>query len=431
MTGDSKSPFELRLQVDFPQDVIFIEPPVPVSPLDTVRPQIQTELGKIYIYFSNFDAPVGNAPGDPSTSASTFYVHFIPGDVPPAVEQLLAAPSSELARGLIDDPFDPRIVELEKEHGFGIRVPEPPEEYKRRKHIESLLNELYGELERQSKAQCARIFSDPELSSYFTGMGKVIGTTTQSFLEILRLKYRQYLIPDRAEIHWTFGYWVLPESILSPDWIRRRKEGTTGVMDGNLINFDSGVSDANVDERVMPATKAFLDRILPSGESGDSPAVKPGDWPEIADQITKGGMPKPDLSEVLIATALGECDPRMGNPRLGLIEAVVALEVEVKSLMKDALKQYGIGDKAIERLVKETPLADLTSVWIRREIPEGVESAFDNTLLEKCAKAIIERNLLIHRRQRSISRDKALEYILAIAELLENVTRWREARGLE
>ena len=426
MAGDNKPTFELRLQVDFPQDVIFIEPPVPTSPYDSFTPVIQNELGEICFYFSTFDVPIDNESGADPAYASSFYVHFVPSDVPSSVELLLETPSHAWARGIYDDPFDPRLVELQEKRGFAVSNSEPLEEYTRRKQAESQLNSYYGELEQQSKALCVQIFRDPELSSYFTKLGELIQTTTQRFLELLRLKYRQYLIPDRAEIHWTSGYWVLPESVITPDWEKRRKDGTRGVMDGNLFNFGQGVN-----ERVMPATRAFLDRILPRQESRVEHVVKPTDWVEITDQIMRGGTSKPSLSEVLIATALGECDPRMGNPRLGLIEAVVALEVEVKSLMKDALKQYGISDTAVERIVKETPLADLTSVWIRREIPEGAESEFDNTLLDKCARAINERNLLIHRQQRNISRDKALEYVLAIAELLKQLRLWRGARKPE
>ena len=64
-------------------------------------------------------------------------------------------------------------------------------------------------------------------------------------------------------------------------------------------------------------------------------------------------------------------------------------------------------------------------MWIIREITEGTESEFDSSLFEKCARAINERNLLIHRRQRNISRDKALDYVLAIAELIEKVRKFR------
>lgn len=101
----------------------------------------------------------------------------------------------------------------------------------------------------------------------------------------------------------------------------------------------------------------------------------------------------------------------------------------MKSLMKASLESYGISDNAIERIVKETPLADLTSVWIRREISEGDETGIDVSLFDKCARAIHERNILIHRQQRNISRARALEYVVAIEQLLEGVRRLRQRRG--
>jgi hypothetical protein len=292
-----------------------------------------------------------------------FYVHFMPARVPHSVERILATPTHEWVRGLYDDPFDLRTVELKKERGFAVTIPEPPDERERRLLIEAQLDNHQATLEQESELLCAQIFTDGDLSAYFNQVGNFIHQTTECFLELLRLKYCQFLIPDKPKIHWTSGYWVLPLSVLSPEWRRKREEGFAGVMDGNLYNFGDSVH-----ERVMPATRAFLDRILPRPEIDVSPTVKPEDWSEIADQITQGVFLKPELSEVLIATALGECDPRMGNPRLALVEAVVALEIEVKSLMKDALKQYGLSDTAIERLVQENPLADLTSAWVRREI---------------------------------------------------------------
>ncbi len=68
-------------------------------------------------------------------------------------------------------------------------------------------------------------------------------------------------------------------------------------------------------------------------------------------------------------------------------------------LMKVALEVYGISDNAVERRVKETPLAHLASVLIRRERPEGDESGIDDDLFNKYAQTIHERNLLTERQR--------------------------------
>jgi hypothetical protein len=112
---------------------------------------------------------------------------------------------------------------------------------------------------------------------------------------------------------------------------------------------------------------------------------------------------------------MGECDADLGNARLGLIEAVTALEVEVKKLMSLRLRLYGVSKSAVDRIVRETPLADLATAWIRREL-QGLDSPAD-IIFQRCAEAIHERNELIHHERRAIAVSRARAHVEAIADV--------------
>jgi hypothetical protein len=212
------------------------------------------------------------------------------------------------------------------------------------------------------------------------------------FLTILKVEYGQYLIPGTLPATTARKYWIL-----------------SGGM-------------------VRDAGDIFLDRLLRLrswADPGDiSTLIEPYHWPEITARLEVGSQPP--FSEVLLASARGECDPGLGNPRLALIEAVAALEVEVKKLMTLRLQGHGISKTAVDRIVRETPLADLATAWVRRELgPRAAE--MDQALYGRCAEAIHERNELIHHERRNLSPGRVLQHIVALGKLARLAREVREA----
>jgi hypothetical protein len=263
-------------------------------------------------------------------------------------------------------------------------------------------------------------FRTPKSPHTFFEVGTTLLNTTQRFLEVLRLYYNQYLLPDRPVLNWSIGHWLLSDNAML-DRVNTTSEGA----DRQIVRSVSGYHYLP-EEQIREMSSPFLNRLFTNNTGHirryNTPSVSVSAWPEISRRITE--TTKPNLSEVLIATAFGECEPHLGNPRLGLIEAVVALEIEVKTLMRLSLGKYGISNSAIDRIVRETPLADLTSVWIQREIPEGAEKV-PQEIFVKCATAIRERNELIHHSRRNISPQRAQEHIKAIAQLVEKIRQIR------
>jgi hypothetical protein len=417
MHKDTPPPFELVFNVIFPHVILSIEPPIPTIGCDLLLPVIQGELGATYFYFDHFDIPFDNEQGRPPELFDNFIAHFIPTDVPPEVGHLFAAKSSDLTDGFWWDKDRSGLMEMSEQVTI-IRTPEPPEEKAKRKEIESLIEQRVSEFEEKAEEACGQIFANPTVSTYFLKVGKQLDTTVKDFLEVLRIRHQQYLVPDRPEIRWSNGRWILHK----PD-----------SEEANSFEFLRTTSDLwpHSNDRIKEISKAFLSRIFPSkGDNGEHNiynSISPSEWATIQAQTESASTMRPDLSEVLIATALGECDPSLGNPRLGLIEAVVALEIEVKSLMRLSLSKYQISNSAVERIARETSLKDLASVWIRRELQGlGVED-FDEGVYSRCAEAIDERNQLVHLERRTITAKRAAGHVRAIAKLVEKA---RHARKL-
>ncbi len=397
--------FELQLRIVFAREIIFIEPPAPLSPM--TASVLQTDLGRILFYFDRWESRGDNLPGDPNSGYQSIFVHFIPDNVPDAVERLFDINSIEFKDGIAYSEDIPEIKELEERVMFA-PFPEPPDHRAKRRQAWVDLEEYRSRLLQRSAEVCAHVLTQREVASYFEAMSKTLQDAVYRFLEILRIQYHQHLIPDRPFINWLKGAWLVGSEI------ERFKEY---AEEANDYAFRV--------EYAHEILTAFLNQLFPTKlESGIVQAIKPSAWAGITNSIQSGD--EPALSEVLIATAFGLCDPELGNPRLALIESVIALEIEVKKLMQAALKKYRISNNAIDRIVRETALADLVSVWIRREIWKGDEAEVSD-LYEKCARAIHERNELVHRERRKISNERAREYINAISKLVEKARQIRQS----
>jgi hypothetical protein len=174
----------------------------------------------------------------------------------------------------------------------------------------------------------------------------------------------------------------------------------------------------------------FLDRLLRL-HSWDNPGdisklIEPHHWHEITARLE--AAIQPPFSEVLLASAQGECDPGLGNPCLALIEAVAGLEIEVKKLMTLRLQGYGINRTAVDRIIRETPLVDLATAWIRRELGQRTAEV-DQALYRRCAEAIHERNELIHHERANLSPGRALQHVEVLGKLTRLAREVREAEA--
>jgi len=128
---------------------------------------------------------------------------------------------------------------------------------------------------------CDRLFGDPALEDYLGRLGEHIRGTIVHFLTILRVGYGQYLIPDGLPVSTARKHWVLP--------------GGT----------EREVSDT------------FLARLLGLrrwDDPGDiNEPIQPQHWPEIAARL--GARRAPPFSELLLASARGQCETRSWGTR--------------------------------------------------------------------------------------------------------------------
>jgi hypothetical protein len=99
-----------------------------------------------------------------------------------------------------------------------------------------------------------------------------------------------------------------------------------------------------------------------------------------------------------------------------VIEVIIALEIVIKRTMHATLARFGVSKSAIDRIVRETPMADLVGIWLRPHIPES-----EYPTLEKCTEAIRQRNELIHHERRSLSFERAVEHVTAVAKLIKDL----------
>jgi len=411
MSSVEEQPFELRLRVAFSREVIFVAPPVPNSPAYPSAPRVKIPLGSVVFYFDNWDIPGGNEEGAPTWGYDSILVHFVPETVPPAVSLLFSTVNHELIDALFWDPNHPSLAVFS--HLVSIPLDETDSERARRLENESARRDVESGLTRRCEEACDRLFAKPEIAEYFRDLSQSLDIATQRFLEVLRLRYQQVLIPDRPKLDWMNGHWILAEAVVP-------RFAVTKPVPPSFTTIVSGYELAP-EERVKEVSQPLLRRLF-GNRGSDVPAVcgsvHETDWSEIARQIQDWGSTKPPLSEVLIATALGQCDVLSGNPRLAIIEAIVALEIEVKASMTLALKKYRISKAAIDRVVRETPLSDLVSVWIRREALTDSSLTPKEDTYARCNDAIHLRNELIHHSKRTLSSEYALELVQAVAAIV-------------
>lgn len=368
--------FELKLLLSFPREVFTVAPPVPIT--KEQAPKVHTQAGDIFFYFDDWDVL--------EISFDSFVVHFVPASVPDQVQQLLELNEGPHVLALFGTDT-PEIAQLRQR--VSILTSRSPEAINEWQTAQNRLQDLSLEHGRRVESACDSLFQDPVYGPYFRETGRIIMSTTASFLRVLKVKYGQYILPDNPPSTTAANYWMLRDS-------------TRRVSDG------------------------FLSRLLGLrtwADPNDSKPLLPNQWNEIA-QLVENGY-EPAFSEILLASARGLCDPELGSPRLAMIEAVVALEIEIKKLMTIRLRGYGVSKSTVDRIVRETPLADLASVWIRREVAPD-DPTIDDDVYRRCADAIHERNELIHHERRTIDPKRAREHIVALSQLIGLACRLRE-----
>jgi hypothetical protein len=183
------------------------------------------------------------------------------------------------------------------------------------------LSKLYREQWPIVRAKCDSIFKDPTLGPYFRELGTTLRDVIIRFLRILKTSYGQTLLPDLPVLT-ANTYWTLPDGL------------TRSVEDTLLDRLLSLRSWADAGDHVRP--------------------IEPTDWPRIGEALADNR--EPPFSEVLLASALGQCDPDLGNPRLAVIEAICALEIEVRDLLSLKLESLGLSSSAADRVMIVNPL---------------------------------------------------------------------------
>jgi hypothetical protein len=380
--------FQLALLLSFPREEFYIAPPVPLDLEE--GPQITSEIGRIAFYFDAWDAPRPNQEGGHPITVDAFFAHFMPSTFPPELDRALTTEGH---------PYTSALYSWESPEEKELRhYLQHPEESESPRHLaicrrkEARLQELWRDHQKHVNQVCDQLFDDPVLGHYFKELRDRLRKAIRDFLTILRIEYGQYLIPS-----------TLPSTTGRKHWVL-----SSGIM--------REVGDI------------FLDRLLGLrrwGSPGNiSKLIESHHWPDITARLEAGSQPP--FSEVLLASAKGECDPDLGNPRLALIEAVAGLEVEVKQLMALRLQDYGISKTAVDRIVRETPLADLATNWIRRELGERA-AELDQALYRRCAEAIHERNDLIHNERPNLSPGRALQHLEVLGKLTRLAREVRES----
>ena len=205
----------------------------------------------------------------------------------------------------------------------------------------------------------------------------------------MKAEYGQYLVPDGFPITTGRNHWGLPGGA------------------------------------VRPVADIFVDRLLGFrswADAGDlNDVIEPHHWAQLTARL--GADRRPPLLEVLLASAKGECDPDLGNPRLALMEAVGALEAEIQKLVTLRLQRHGIGQAEANGIVRRTPLEDLVTAWTRHKLRRRAEPV-DQALHHRCAEALRVRRDITRHGGRDLAPGLAREYVEALGRLA------RLARGV-
>lgn len=374
-------PFGLQLTLKYPRNVFLLEPPVPFG--EVGAPRAETDFGQILFYFDSYDFPAANSFGDPPLPAGSFTVDFRASSAP--------AGALEFASRLIEMPAleehlrDRFGTEVERVRGtLGLRGEEGVSVGTESEGVKERDDELLGWYDREAANMFDVFFADPLCGGYLNKLGKCLRGAILNFQLILRTRFNQYLVPDSLPIMFGGNGWTLP--------------------DGSYQH----------------ASNVFLSRLLGlrtwADPIGINLPVRAAQWEDVT--ILLRHTYEPPFVEILLASARAQCDPDMGNARLGLVEAVVALEIEVKRVIAITLSELRVPKNAVDRIVRETPLADLAAVWVRRALPQASE---DDPIFQLCANAVHERNECIHHQRRRIAPERVLSHIGAISKLVSKL----------
>ena len=360
-------PIRLHAAIGFPTEHIRVKLPVPLTYEEGLR--LSWTEGTVRVWFSDWDV-YRNDPEYGDESLDRVFVSF----------EFEEFPTRLLALG------NPAFVEwgairnwIDSDEHMAVYRAATAANYKGEKERQWL--EKRKELSAASATAADAWLADPDLSAFLTKTSKNANNLIHRLLELLRVEYGQFMIPDPPRYTWGQVYLRFPD-------------GTS-----------HGLSNEAVDRWLKPP------RLTRQRFSGTLDLAQ---WPAIPAALDAGW--KPSLVELLLANARTECDPEFGNPRLAVIEAVTALEVVTKREMHRALSEFKVSKAAIDRIVRETSMADLVGVWLRPHVrPEDFEN------LESCATAIRERNELVHHERRGIAFDRASEHIESICRLVANI----------
>ena len=157
-----------------------------------------------------------------------------------------------------------------------------------------------------------------------------------------------------------------------------------------------------------------------------SPGVNRQAWEQLPFFITdKHGQAR--MSGVLIANSLQHLSHK--NGRLAVVEAVTALESNVKRLVPKAIARLPdspkVTPKQIDKLMTQAGLRLVTDIGLKLIAPHA---GFQDSDINDVAKAIDERNHIIHNDQREVDIDIARRYVHAIMRITESFQSWTDSR---
>jgi hypothetical protein len=150
-----------------------------------------------------------------------------------------------------------------------------------------------------------------------------------------------------------------------------------------------------------------------------------GEWHSVMDFIEAKKLST--MRDVLMANSWNLW--RRREPRIAVIEAVIALEATIERLLAKAIlnatanipNALAIGQRKLDKVIEELGLRLATEVGLTLMMkPLGL----DPTDIANALAAVESRNNIIHQAQRRISDRKALEYIMSIDNIVKAIEAW-------
>jgi hypothetical protein len=157
-------PFQLALLLTFPREVFYIAPPVPLDLAE--GPQITSEIGRVAFYFDRWEVRY------PTTTAATFFAHFIPSAFPPELDLALTTDGHQYAFALYswESPEEKELSHFL----WSTEQNETPEHLAERQGAEAKLQDLRLEHIKHVDQVCDHLFADPVLGHYLKKVGDYI-----------------------------------------------------------------------------------------------------------------------------------------------------------------------------------------------------------------------------------------------------------------